>query len=94
MRNPARAGNSMVAAVCAPKRKAQPMGGAAQRVAEAEPMETPHDWQRTGLANLTGRTKSEEGTGNHVMPDAGEPKARASTDPPEARRLPFQSVLR
>src|SRR3990172_8504668 len=73
-------------------RKAQPMGGPAQRVAEAEPMQTPHDWQHTGVANRTGRTKSEEGTGAHVLPDAGEPKARASTDPPEARRLPYQSA--
>jgi hypothetical protein len=27
---------------------------------------------------------SEEGTGEHVLPDAGEPKARASTELPEA----------
>jgi hypothetical protein len=60
------------------------MGGPAQRVAEAEPMEILHSWQQTDLANCTGRTKSEEGTGGHVLPGAGEPKARASTDPPEA----------
>src|SRR5512146_349253 len=54
-----------------PQRKAQPMGGAAQRVAEAEPMEPPHSWQQTGLANRPGRTKSEKGTGEHVLPMQG-----------------------
>jgi hypothetical protein len=61
-------------------RKAQPQEGPAQRVAEAEPMEPPHSWQQTGLADHKGRTKDEEGTAGHVILDTGEPKAIASTE--------------
>jgi hypothetical protein len=70
------------------RRKAQPQVGPAQRVAEAEPMETLHPWQQTGLVDHKGRTKDEERTGEHVLLYVGEPKAIASTELPEAWRLP------
>ncbi|HEY7528194.1 MAG TPA: hypothetical protein VH660_03515 [Candidatus Deferrimicrobiaceae bacterium] len=60
------------------------MGGAAQWVAEAEPMEFTHSWQQTGWGDHIERTKCEEGIDEHVVLDAGEPKARVSTHPPEA----------
>jgi hypothetical protein len=66
-------------------RRATPMGGPAQRVAEAEPSvsEIPI-LQRTGLADHAGGTKDEEGNVDHVNHDVGEPKAIASTELPEA----------
>ncbi|HSL91409.1 MAG TPA: hypothetical protein VK863_02075 [Candidatus Limnocylindrales bacterium] len=47
-------------------------------------MEIPRFLQQTGLAGHKGRTKVGEGTVEHVKPDAGEPKAIASTELPEA----------
>jgi hypothetical protein len=78
---------------CAVPRKAQPQVGPAQRVAEAEPMETLRFLQQTGLANEAGRTKDGEGIVEHVKRDAGAPKAIASTELPEAWRLPFGAHL-
>ncbi len=46
-------------------------------------------WQQGSLADHTGRPKDGEGIDEHVKPDAGEPKAIASTELPEAKRLPF-----
>ncbi|MCL5884834.1 MAG: hypothetical protein M1377_05770 [Deltaproteobacteria bacterium] len=60
------------------------MGGPAQRVAEAEPMVTLRFWQQGSLADYTGRPKGGEGIVGHVKRDAGEPKAIASTELPEA----------
>ena len=65
-------------------RKAQPQVGPAQRVAEAEPMVALRLWQQGSLADHTGRPKDGKGTGKHVIRDAGEPKAIASTELPEA----------
>jgi hypothetical protein len=47
-------------------------------------METPHPLQQTGLADHKGITKDGEGIAEHVILDAGEPKAIASTELPEA----------
>ena len=47
-------------------------------------METPHPWQQTGLADQAGRSKDGESIIEHVIPDAGEPMAIASTELPEA----------
>jgi hypothetical protein len=41
-------------------------------------------WQQESLADHTGRPKDGEGIVEHVIPDAGEPKAIASTELPEA----------
>ena len=84
--HPAQPGNVPVAAICAPYgRRETPMAGPAQRIAEVEPSVSIMPFlEQTCLAGHTGRTKSEERTGRHVLQDAGEPKARASTELPEA----------
>jgi hypothetical protein len=45
-------------------------------------------WQQGSLADHEGRPKDGEGTGEHVKRNAGEPKAIASTELPEAWRIP------
>ena len=60
------------------------MGGPAQRVAEAEPMVTLRCWQQGSSADYTGRSTGGEGIVGDVKRDAGEPKAIASTELPEA----------
>jgi hypothetical protein len=45
-------------------------------------------WQQESLADHTGRPKDGEGTTEHVINYVGEPKAIASTELPEAQRLP------